>query len=165
MSNKRIYFTVDEIGSTTCEKCCRETSINWLMTEPKATLSTSDPKTITKMKKVMRKSPEAYVCYSYEGNIDKATGNYYTYFFEFDKKLLSFRTPNQNPRKPMSEEQRKAASERFKKMWAERGNNLEDLTEEDIEDMLDEEDEDEIGIMEGLCLGRGDDLFIDKEQE
>lgn len=141
MNNKKIYFSVDEIGTTSCEKSCRETAINWLMTDSKITLSTSDPRTITKMKKMMKKFPESYVCYSFENNVDKKTGNYYTYFFEFDKKLLAFRGPQS--RKPMTEEQKKAASERFKKMWVERGMDPEELTEEDIENMIDEEAEED----------------------
>lgn len=156
----RIYFTADEIGATACEKCCRETAIHWLMTEPKATLSTSDPRTITKMKKLVKKFPETYQCYSYKSNVDQRTGNYYTYFFEFDKKLVSFRGPQ--ARKPMSDEQRKACSERFKKMWAARGLDPEELTEDDIENMIDEDD-DEIEIGEGLLLNRPDLEFIEND--
>lgn len=135
---KKIYFTVDEIGNTSCEKDCRETAINWQPFDKNIIVSTSDPKVITKLKRMMKKFPDAYKCYSYEGNIDKKSGQYYTYFFEFDKKLLSFRGPTE--RKPMSEEQRKAAAERFKKMWAERGLDVEDLTEDDIDQMIDEDD-------------------------
>lgn len=135
---KKIYFTVDEIGNTSCEKDCRETAINWQPSDKNIIVSTSDPKVITKLKRMMKKFPDAYKCYSYEGNIDTKSGQYYTYFFEFDKKLLSFRGPTE--RKPMSEEQRKAAAERFKKMWAERGLDVEDLTEDDIDQMIDEDD-------------------------
>lgn len=137
MANK-IYFNVDEIGNTSCEKECRETAINWQPYDKKITLCTSDGKVITKLKRAMKKFPDAYKCYSYSDNFDSKSGQYYTYFFEFDKNLLSFRGPSE--RKPMSEEQRKAAADRFRKMWAERGEDIESLTEEDIEELMEDED-------------------------
>lgn len=115
--NDKIYITADELDTPKCERECQETSINWLRDESIVRVSSSDPIFITKMKKKMRQAPDLYICYSYVNNKDKKTGRYMSYFFEFPKKLLSFKNVLNQNRKPMSEEQKQEAAERFRKMW------------------------------------------------
>ena len=143
----KIYLTPDEIDNPKCERECQETAVHWLRNDSIVTVSSSDPSFITKMKRRMKKAPELYTCYTYANNKDPKSGKYYSYFFEFDKKLLSFRTSIATNRKPMSEEARKASAERFRKMWEEKRlageiNEDEDLSlEELMEEFEDDDDE------------------------
>lgn len=134
----KIYFTVDQIDTPKCEKECQETVITWMRTDDSIILSTSDPLTVTKMKNRMRKAPDLYKCFSYENNRDVKTGKYFSYFFEFPKKLLHFGTSISQNRKPFTEEQRQAAADRFRKMWEEKRarGEVDESEEMDLEELM-----------------------------
>lgn len=111
--SEKIYITADKI--TTCGTEChsQETNINWFRDEKIIKIETSDNTFITKMKHIMERDPEHYKCYYYENNIDKKTGKIYSYVFETDKKLLTFRV--NKAKKELSPEERKLLGERLAK--------------------------------------------------
>lgn len=111
--DEKIYITADEIDSVTCERECQETAINWLRDDDIIRVCSSDNTFITKMKRVMQKSPNEYKCYYYKSNIDKKTGKVANYFFEFDKSLISFRA--KHSKQTLTEEQRKERGARLHK--------------------------------------------------
>ena len=110
MGNK-VYLTSDQLDAVICNKDEQETTINWLRVEDKLVICTSDNTYITKMKKIMERDPESYKCYSYDDNVDE-NGNYYTYFFEVPKSLLTWRV--QRDKRMLTDEQRQKLSERAK---------------------------------------------------
>lgn len=86
---KRIYVDADNMLPVSCMKAEQETAINWLRSDNKLVVCTSDPTIVTKLRNVMRRDPENYTCYYYDCNVrEGAVGNY---FFEMPKNLLSFR--------------------------------------------------------------------------
>ena len=111
--SKKIYITADEIQSIFCFREEQETAINWFRDDEIATVCTSDPTMITKLKNVMKRDPENYKCYYYDTNI--VNGSLGNYFFEMPKQLLTFRVASNyvEERTPMSEEARAIVKERL----------------------------------------------------
>ena len=101
--NKKIYVTAEEIQTPICEKESQETAINWLREEEKASICTSDPTVVTKLKNIMMED-DSYTCFYYSSNVDKVTGRPLVYQFECDKSLISFR--RKVNKKELSEEEK-----------------------------------------------------------
>lgn len=117
------YISADKLETIKCDMYCQETTVNYYRDEDIARLFTSDNTMVTKMKHMMERSPENYKCY--EGSRD-SDGNMTGYFFEFPKKLISFRTGTDIDRE-FTDEQKEAARERFKQYWADKRDNTKEL--------------------------------------
>ena len=87
----------------------QETVVNFERNTDKATVYTSDATMLTKLHKLMEKSPKEWRL------IDKGrvNGDVVSETFECPKRLISFRTSTAS--RVMTEEQREAAAERLKK--------------------------------------------------
>ena len=110
--SKKIYVDADNMLPVVRMKIEQETTINWLRSEDKVRVCTSDLTIVTKLRNVMRRDPDNYKCYYLDCNvIDGAVGNY---FFEFPKNLLSFRVSN-GEREELSSEEVEDLKTRFKK--------------------------------------------------
>ena len=92
----------------------KETTINILGNFQTAEIYTSDNSILTKLKKILDANPDTVKCWEAGRFEGKVTG----YFFEMDKKHISFRSGSGNHYN-MSEEARAAFGERVKKMHAE----------------------------------------------
>ena len=123
MPNK-IYIKAEDIDTVSCNKDEQETTINWIRDNKTITVCSSDNTFITKMKHIMEKDPNSYTCYTYEDNIDKITGKYFSYFFEMPKKLLCFRAARD--KRVLSDEQRQTLAERMRNNRTKIKNTLED---------------------------------------
>lgn len=95
MSNKT-YITADKITSVRCEHDCQETVISWGRDESTATICTSDPTMVTKLKHIVERDPKNYKCFYYEHDIDKVSGYPVCLFFEIDPSLITFRTKSED---------------------------------------------------------------------
>ena len=100
-------YTADDLGIMDVTGEEQETTISWYRREAVASVYTSDNTMLTKMKKLMAKSPDC--------NLKKITwgkdGEPTVYFFEVPVRFVKVLKP-----KEVSEEQRAALSERLKAM-------------------------------------------------
>ena len=99
---------VDEITATKCNTFEQETVIQISRNRDKASIWTSDNTQLTRIKRIMRKDPNSYVCTEVTKN---KLGEVVGYAFECPKNLIGYRT---SAKRSMSDEQRKRASERLK---------------------------------------------------
>ena len=102
-------ISVDEITATRCNTFEQETVIQISRNRDTASIWTSDNTQLTKIKRVMCKDPNSYVCTEVTKN---KLGEVIGYAFECPKNLISYRT---SVKRSMSDEQRKRASERLGK--------------------------------------------------
>ena len=110
--SKKIYVDADHMLPVSCMKSEQETAINWLRSENKLTVCTSDLTFVTKLRNVMRRDPDNYKCYYLDCNVkDGAVGNY---FFEIPKNLITFRIGN-GEREELSLEESEELKARFVK--------------------------------------------------
>ena len=87
----------------------QETTINISRGEDKATIWTNDNTIINKLSKMLEKNPNSWKCYVM-GDIDNHTG----YFFEVNKKCISFREGKERV-KVLTEEHKQKMREGLKK--------------------------------------------------
>lgn len=98
-------YTAGDLGVMDVAGCEQETTISWYRRDAVASVYTSDNTMLTKMKKLMAKSPDCKlknITWSKDG---EPTG----YFFEVPVRFVKVLKP-----KEVSEEQRAALSERLK---------------------------------------------------
>lgn len=147
---KKIYLTPDQIDNVSCEKECQETSINWLREDKLAIICTSDNTFITKMRRTMERGTGEIKCYTYEDNIDKSTGKYFSLFFECPKSLVAIRAKSKDKKEHSIEE---------------KFNMIKRLHPEKYQDYTLEQYIEEYGekVEEGLCFNRPDLEYIDEE--
>ena len=100
-------ISVDEITATKCSEFEQETIIQISRNRDKASIWTSDNTQLTKIKRIMCKDNNSYVCTEVTKN---KLGDVVGYAFECPKNLISYRT---SAKRSMSDEQRKRASERL----------------------------------------------------
>ena len=101
-------ISVDEITATKCNTFEQETIIQISRNRDKASIWTSDNTQLTRIKRVMRKDPNSYVCTEVTRN---KLGDVVGYAFECPKNLIGYRI---SAKRSMSDEQRKRVSERLK---------------------------------------------------
>ena len=101
-------ISVDDITATKCNTFEQETVIQISRNRDKASIWTSDNTQLTRIKRVMCKDPNSYVC---TGVTKNKLGEVVGYAFECPKNLIGYRT---SVKRSMSDEQRKRASERLK---------------------------------------------------
>ena len=101
-------ISVDEITATKCNTFEQETIIQISRNRDTASIWTSDNTQLTRIKRVMCKDPNSYVCTEVTKN---KLGEVVGYTFECPKNLIGYRT---SAKRSMSDEQRKRASERLK---------------------------------------------------
>ena len=85
--DERKFVTYDQIEYVRCDKDERETTINSFADEDKWTIFSSDNKTITRIKRAMKRYPGEYICW--EGTRD-SENNISGYFFECGKRAIKF---------------------------------------------------------------------------
>lgn len=100
-------ISVDDIVATKCGAFEQETVIQISRNREVASIWTSDNTQITKIKRVMHKDPNSYVCVEVTKN---KLGGVVGYAFECPKNLISYRTA---VKRSISDEQRKSASKRL----------------------------------------------------
>lgn len=101
-------ISIDDITATKCSAFEQETVIQISRNRDTASIWTSDNTQLTKIKHIMRKDPNSYVCTEVTKNkLDEVVG----YGFECPKNLISYRTAT---KRSVSDEQRQKASERLK---------------------------------------------------
>lgn len=88
---------------------CKDNAIEWLTGDDKVTVTFSQRKYISIIKKLAEKSDEVVI--KHENNDGSIVAHIPLSFVKISKK------------KEMSDEARAAASERFKQMWSEKNNN------------------------------------------
>ena len=110
--NDRVYVTFDEIQAPSCDIDSQETVISWTRRDNLATISTSDPTMVTKLKNIMKDNP-SYQCWHYKNNIDSETGRPFAYEFSCDKSLISFR--KKASERQLTDEARQQIARRLKK--------------------------------------------------
>ena len=101
-------ISIDDITATKCNTFEQETIIQISRNRGTASIWTSDNTQLTRIKRVMCKDPNSYVCTEVTKN---KLGEVVGYAFECPKNLISYRT---SAKRSMSDEQRKRASERLK---------------------------------------------------
>ena len=101
-------ISIDDITATKCNTFEQETVIQISRNRDKASIWTSDNTQLTRIKRVMCKDPNSYVC---TGVTKSKLGEVVGYAFECPKNLIGYRT---SVKRSMSDEQRKRASERLK---------------------------------------------------
>ena len=100
-------YTSDDLGIMDVAGDEQETTISWYRRDAVASVYTSDNTMLTKMKKLMAKSPDCKLKNITWGKDGEPTG----YFFEVPVRFVKVLKP-----KEVSEEQRAALSERLKAM-------------------------------------------------
>lgn len=111
MQRKITIEELQDIGFSGLSNEEKETAINWYAGDDVVVLSTSDNKTLTKLKRIARESPElikirALNCFD--------NGVPYGITVEIPRKLLKFAT-KMPAKREYTEEERAALRERFKK--------------------------------------------------
>lgn len=101
-------ISIDDITATKCSAFEQETVIQISRNRDTASIWTSDNTQLTKIKHIMRKDPNSYVCTEVTKN---KLGEVVGYEFECPKNLISYRTAT---KRSVSDEQRQKASERLK---------------------------------------------------
>ena len=101
-------ISIDDITATKCNTFEQETVIQISRNRDTASIWTSDNTQLTRIKRIMRKDPNSYVCTEVTKN---KLGEVVGYAFECPKNLIRYRT---SFKRSMSDEQRKRASERLK---------------------------------------------------
>ena len=109
MSDK-IYVTADNIVSPSCDIDSQETVISWTRKDNLATICTSDPTVVTRLKNIM-KEDSSYQCYYYANNIDKETGRPFNYFFTCDKSPVTLR--RKVDKRELTEEEKEIIAKRL----------------------------------------------------
>jgi len=111
MDDKTIV-TVDSFPQICTVKSEQETCINWLRTDKKIRIETSDITVITRLKNIMKRDPDHYICYYYKNNYDSKSGKVNQLIFETDLNLLTFRIATT---RSYTEEQKAELKKRFRK--------------------------------------------------
>ena len=101
-------ISIDDITATKCNMFEQETIIQISRNRDTASIWTSDNTQLTRIKRIMRKDPNSYVCTEVTKN---KLGEVVGCAFECPKNLIGYRT---SVKRSMSDEQRKRASERLK---------------------------------------------------
>lgn len=100
-------ISIDDITATKCSAFEQETVIQISRNRDTASIWTSDSTQLTKIKHIMRKDPNSYVCTEVTKN---KLGEVVGYAFECPKNLISYRV---SVKRSISDEQRKSASKRL----------------------------------------------------
>ena len=98
----------EELTAPHCSLEERETTINLVAQESKASIYTCDPTMVTKIKRVWSKNLEAFQTFAHLSGAGLVTG----YTFLTSKRTIAFRNPK---RRTISEEGRLKVAERFEK--------------------------------------------------
>ena len=107
-------YTADELVSTKATAVEQEFTLTGYRTDDYFDVSVSDNIMLTKMKKLMKASPDR--CKLTNISFD-TEGNPTCYFFRISKKCIGFRTKEIKRDRALSEEQRKALAERLATYW------------------------------------------------